>query len=433
MKSKKQAVNVLIVEMGSLQNKGNWAILEGTLKVLKEYVPDAKFKVMSHGPPEEFPLFPVEALPAVVNAPRGSKAAKLFRTGWELAQGVLASMMALFWKRSHSRFFVNHFGLKEYVDADVIIVRGSDAALSDIYGLDSLLIFCFSVLPGIILSKKIVVFGHSIGPFRSKVSKLLAQFVLNRVHMITLRERVSGIVLKSLNVANPNISITGDLAFAIEPASESVVNAILEKECVCEKRPFVGLSVSRVISRWLTHRQSQEPYQDYVHMMAKVVEYINRELGATVLIVPHVVGPERSDDDRIVAEDIISCLADKKNTYAIRGDYTPSELRGIISRCDIFIGTRMHAVISALSVHVPSLAISYVHKTKGILEAANQSRWVCKIQNITYEGLVEKVAELWREKEQIRLHLSRQMPKVRNQALANGLLVQKLIEEQKCL
>jgi len=62
----------------------------------------------------------------------------------------------------------------------------------------------------------------------------------------------------------------------------------------------------------------------------------------------------------------------------------------------------MHSNIFALSQGVPLIAIAYFHKTWGIMQMLGLERWVIDIEAVTPEGLINKLVELWQEREQIK-------------------------------
>ena len=427
-------VKILIVGMGSLKNKGNLAILEGTLKSVRRFVPNSQFVVMSHGPREELDRYPVKTIPSIIEVPLGSKMTKLFRTALVLIKGLIAISIVVLWKISkalpHLRAdsLVDSWGLNEYIDSDLIIVRGGDAAFSDFYNLDSLLFTFLTVLPCIVLQKKIAVLGHSVGPFHSRFARILTSFILERVDLITVREALSNKILKEIGIKNRNTFETADLAFTIPSVSAQVINRILQVEHIPTNRILVGISASRLIAKWFQVRNGGSRYEDYVLFMAAIVKHVNDRLGAVAVFIPHVFGPEKDDDDRIVAEDICQKLSNDDMVRIVRGEYSPSELKGIIGQCDIFVGTRTHALISAISSYVPSLAISYLHKTEGIMDSVNQGRWVFPIEGIDHDEIVARIDDLYAGKSHISAELRKKMDDVKKKALLNGELVQQLLQ-----
>ena len=79
---------------------------------------------------------------------------------------------------------------------------------------------------------------------------------------------------------------------------------------------------------------------------------------------------------------------------------------------------------------VPTLAISYSRKTLGIMKMVGQERWVCDISALTEDELIEKVDELWSQREEVREDLKSRMIEVKEKARENIVLVERLLEDR---
>lgn len=425
-----KSFKILITEMGSIKNKGNYSILKGTIQAFTRYFPNAEFVVITHGPKEEIQEIEIKAVPSFSKIPSHSSiAVRTLETILGISKLLAAAVFASFLKTSvsHSqRNFltrrINQF--KEYVSADLVVVRGSDT-LTDRYGvlgLDSLLMRSLGILIGVSMKKPTVICGHSIGPFRTRFSRFLARFILNRVSLITVREGISKEILKKLNIKNPNIFETADLAFLLKPASPERAKEILKKEDVPTDKPLVGISVSRLITEYIPIKPQKRAYAYYVRFMAKITDFIIKTFDVTVVFISHVIGPGEKHDDRLVSKDVYKLVKAKKRVRIIEGDYSPEELRSLIRTFEIFIGARMHAVISALSMHVPSLVFSYLPKAQGIMETVGQENYVCNIEKLDYEKVNEKILELWKNRENIRGILKERMKSIREKSFLNAKL-----------
>lgn len=265
------------------------------------------------------------------------------------------------------------------------------------------------------------------GPFHSRFARILTSFILKRVDLITVRETLSNKIVKEAGIKNRNTFETADLAFTIPSVSAQVINRILQVEHIPTNGILVGISASRLVAKWFQGRNGGSSYEDYVLFMAAIVKHVNDRLGAVAVFIPHVFGPEKDDDDRIVAEDICQKLSNNDMVRIVRREYSPSELKGIIGKCDIFIGTRTHALISAISSYVPSLAISYLHKTEGIMDSVNQGHWVFPMEGIDQDEIVARIDDLYARKSYISADLRKKMDDVKKKAFLNGELVQKLL------
>src|SRR5690606_10854849 len=156
-----------------------------------------------------------------------------------------------------------------------------------------------------------------------------------------------------------------------------------------EGGPFIGISASNLITKYYGS------YDEFLELIAKTIEHIVNEFHATIIFIPHVTGPKEENDDRRIAEDIYNLSPNKDKIKLIREDYTPQEMKGIIGKCDLFIGARMHACIGALSMGVPTINISYHHKSREIMAMFGLEENVLSGQEVNYDNLRQRIDKTW--------------------------------------
>ena len=314
--------------------------------------------------------------------------------------------------------------LREYAQADMIIDLSGDS-FSDSLGGRSIM-NSFTVLLGIFLGKPIVIYSQSIGPFKV-MTMPLAKFCLNRVDLIIVREQITQSYLKTIGVDKPQIYLTAETAFLLKPAPHKMVKKILLKEGISKKKkPLIGISVSKLIDGTFKPTNLNNKY---VTLMAQVVDYLIEKLNARVVFVPHVI--KREYDDRFVARKVYQKVKNKDRTKMITNEYTPEELKGVIGQCDLFIGARMHANISAISMHVPTIAIAWSHKYYGIMRALGQEKYVCDFKTATFDELVSKINDAWSSRKEIKKTLMRRVKIQKELAVFSGKLVKNLLNSLK--
>ncbi len=96
-------------------------------------------------------------------------------------------------------------------------IRGGDS-FSDIYGLRRFLIGIAPCIIAILMDKKLVMLPQTYGPFNSRLSRLLARFILKRAHMLYSRDYESVNVVRQLLGANGRdrqIRVCPDVAFVL--------------------------------------------------------------------------------------------------------------------------------------------------------------------------------------------------------------------------
>ena len=108
------------------------------------------------------------------------------------------------------------------------------------------------------------------------------------------------------------------------------------------------------------------------------------------------------------------------------GDFSASDLKGMIGCCDFFVGARTHSVIAATSMGVPSVVLSYPkdYRTYGIIgEMLQQSKWVYNIEYLQAGDLIELIKNAWVQRDETSRQLPDIVKKVRERAFLNGELL----------
>ena len=420
---------IIVTPHHSKLNKGNQALLTSRVKTLRKLIPNAAFTVFTYYPEIENELEDVNILEVIGRI----SLLRTWKTLKKNIQTVLSLLRCGLWSILHRclhldiRVLRMGKGLMEYYDADVIISTGGDLLTED-YG--NFLLHSINYLFALLLSKPVVLYAESIGPFKRWWNRIVARFLLNRVKLITLREGISQKYLEDLRINKTPIYVTADSAFLLEPASAQRVKEILEVEGIKESnKPLVGISVSKLISRYGFDDLNTitEKYHRYVELMAQLTNHLSNALNGTVVFVPHVIGPE-GNDDRIVADDIYPLIRNKQRAVSIRAEYTTEEIKGIIGQCDLFVGARMHATIAATSMYVPTVAIAYSHKTYGIIgEMLGYKRYVLDIRNLNSDSLISVVDEVYKNRVEIKRELELRIESVKQCAWLNGELLVELI------
>lgn len=82
-------------------------------------------------------------------------------------------------------------------------------------------------------------------------------------------------------------------------------------------------------------------------------------------LIPHAV--QNGNDDRDPLKELYAAFQGSGRVCLIK-DQSASQLKSIIALCSSFIGARTHAVIAAYSSGVPTLALGYSVKAKGLAE-----------------------------------------------------------------
>ncbi len=407
----KKPKKILLLNVG-WSNKGNVALVNSTINIINSIIPGAEFVLT--GPEDKF--YDKKIMKPVS---MGLSIRNLFvtlNTSYYFLHCVLFNLLKKF---KINMSIAKHSCLYEYYDSDVIVNSGGDALSgeNDFGSLLSLL----NILYATILGKPVVLFSESIGYYQNPFVKFISKIVLNRTKLILIRENLSKNYLIDMGINKPEILLTADPAFLLKKSEETVIMLLLKNEGIENiKRPLFIINPSGLIYNRFNSNI------DLVEVIADTIDFLKKNLNATIILIPHVYTED--SDDRTVIENIFDKLKDKSTVYCIKDEYSPEDLKGIIGLADLFIGMRMHALIAATSQCIPTVSIAYSHKTYGIIgEMLGQNNYILDIKNLDYESLTSKISEAWENRNLIKNDLSKKIPEIKNKAKLNGELFKKFI------
>lgn len=326
--------------------------------------------------------------------------------------------------------------LTEYLRADIIVGVYADAFVGkshlQCYGLLSKLYIDFIVklLLVTLTRKPLVVFPCSLGPFQGRLTRLLVRLLLNRAKVIMVREELSKRYLVEIGIDRALIHEVPDVAFILPEASAERINEVFFRTKV--QGVLIGINVSQLLNF---------ESKGYADLMADVADYLSTNLGATVLLIPHEIRQEKGneldppsdpDNDAFGGDDITAVrtvyekVKEKQRVIPI-SEHEVDVMKGIIGRCELFIGARTHSIISALSMGIPTLGIAYSQKTPGIMKMVGLGNYVCSFRTITFEELIPKINDLFSKRSGIRRHLLSQVEILQKRVWAIGDIVQNYV------
>lgn len=255
---------------------------------------------------------------------------------------------------------------------------------------------------------QVMFYANGIGPLNKSANKKLTQKTLNQVDVITLREKLSIQELEALNINKPRIEVTADPALAISACSLEEADNIFLKEGIPSSGPYIGFSVRK----WQGHEK-------YVEIIAQVADHLSCKYCVKPVFVPM-----HYPDDLYIIENVVSKM--KEKGFIIKNKYSVEQTLGIISKMDMFIGMRLHALIFAASLSIPFIGLVYEPKIKGFLEYIKQPS-AGDVTGLNLNNLKEMAEKVWENKLEIKKQLETNVEVLKDKALENARIAVELI------
>lgn len=392
-------MNILIVNAHSSKNKGDAGIILSMIDSLKKNIPHSNIKIKSRFPEIDKSTYDVLVHECAANIsvdPDESKVTKVLSA---------LKMLNLIYSKNQKID-------EDYKWADVVVSCGGGFLLSHRFS-PALLQHLAQLKLAFDYNKPVVIYAQSIGPFYNSIMQKVSKRILNRVDSIFIRENISKQWLEKIGCTNENITVVSDSAFCMLDKQSDYVDELFSKIKNNHKGPIIGLTARDWNFPEMENRELHR--KKYVESMQNVIIHLERNYNAKLLLMPQVLGPNDFNDDRIISREILNGI-DSKYSELIDYDFNPRELKYFYSKLDMFIGTRMHSNIFSLSSYVPTVAINYEHKTRGIMELLDLEEYVLEINEITPNDLIATSERCWTERHLLKERLEIQIPQVLDNA-----------------
>lgn len=348
----------------------------------------------------------------------------------------------------NNRDFLNTTGyIEEVLNSDIVIDFSGDiwGDNADFLGSDRFEVGLYKDMVAQKLGKPTFLLAGSPGPFKNQKTRALAKKVFEGFTLVTNREPISTQLLEKDGFDLTNVRNLACPAFLFEPAKD--IGEIFKRENLYyTNRPLVGF----VVCGW---NFTEGPFNkwprsdDEYIIFSKAIEYLTNELGVKVCLFSHSNGfpippkefkLEHGRDYPIIKQlqKVIQDRGIAENVIAFDGIFDAWTTKAIISHFEMLVSGRVHAAVAGLSQCIPTVIIDYghepkAHKLKGFAHVAMQDDYVCDPSD--EKDVISKVNSCWKSKDKIKAVLENRMPKVKEMARENFVLVEKMCRERGVL
>jgi len=396
---------------GPYENRGCEAIVRGTTKILRHYYQNPEFiSVSDFQNNEQYKKQCETETDGSVIHKQTYSIKSAFQPEWLLDK--------IYRKFSPER-------AKNNIFRDMLPYLGKARAVlsvgGDNYSLDYGVPWLFTDLDDIVVknNKPLIIWGASVGPFDKMpdYQKFMAKH-LEKVTGIFVRESVSEEYLKKLGLTK-NVYTVADPAFLLDAEQPDMQNPSLSIE-----DDAIGINLSPMMARYVTRGDRSV----WIHTCVNFINAIVLKNNSPIYLIPHVTSPH-SNDFRFLEEVKLHLNHQKSKIVLIPPHYNAAETKWIISKMKLFIGTRTHATIAALSSAVPTLSLMYSVKAKGInWDIFGHENYCVNSYQINSETIVEKIDQMQNSYDSIRKEIFAVLPKIYQNSLNAGKYLQEIVE-----
>ncbi|WP_409968698.1 polysaccharide pyruvyl transferase CsaB [Bengtsoniella intestinalis] len=328
MRPKKNRDGVVICGAYGRGNAGDDAILEAILQQMKEIDKDMPITVLSKNPSQTRLAYRVASI-----------------------------------HRS------NFFAWRKAMKTSKLYISGGGSLIQDITSRRSLWFYLNNIRTAKRMGNFVQMYGCGIGPIIHDSHKKLVAKSLNRyVDVITLREPDSQMELASMGVHTPEIRLTADPALVLAPDSNDKIDSVLLGSNIPPNGKYIGFT----LRQW-------QGFADKTTAIAQAATYAYETYGLT----PVFIAIEKHLDPsagRAVAKHLTVPY------YFLDDAGSAGTIIGALSRMELVVSMRLHALIFAAGQGIPLVGLVYDPKVSAFLRYIGQEGFV-DLSDITAEGL----------------------------------------------
>jgi polysaccharide pyruvyl transferase WcaK-like protein len=277
-----------------------------------------------------------------------------------------------------------------------------------------------TIWPAILLKVPVVKLSQAMGPFKSRLNRMLAKYFIGKCDHTFARGQITAQSLAKLKLPGKKWSRSADIAFLYDESfSLSVENDERIEQLVRSIRPrtdpsrkVIALSPSSLVMEKAT-KAGLEYLETWIDIIR---EFINQECQFIVLPNATRAGVNSTrNNDLIVVERLqkeVEKRFDARESERITWidfDVNSRSIRKLISLADVLVTSRFHAMISGLSMEIPTVVVGWSHKYQEALIDFGLEGFAVPFQQADTRS-IEIIEQALRSREEIREQLAAKLP-----------------------
>ncbi len=254
-----------------------------------------------------------------------------------------------------------------------LYINGGGSLIQDVTSRRSLWFYLHNIQSAKRSGCQVQMYGCGIGPVTRENHRKLAAEVLNRsVDAITLREPDSLDELRAMGVTQPEILLTADPALTLRRASDDETDSVLLRAGI----PPHGRYICFALRQW-------KGFEGKAPLFAKAAKYAYETYGLT----PVFAAVEKHQDP-IAARQAAAGLDIPH--YFLDDAGGAGTIIGALSRMELVVAMRLHALIFAAGQGIPLAGVVYDPKVSAFLRYIGQELFT-DLDALTEENLREMI------------------------------------------
>ena len=256
-------------------------------------------------------------------------------------------------RRQYGLDAVPRFNIPQVISAlkkSDLLLSGGGSLLQDTTSTRSLVYYLSVMDLARMLGKPVMLYANGIGPVRKQANRSRVRKAVEQAAAVTLRDHSSAQELRDMGVQRADLAVTADPVFRLESGDPARARELMAQAGLPEGRPFVAVSVRD----WAAAR-------NFPAGLAALCDHLRCKYDMEVLFL--LMQPSV---DRGMTEAVRKAM--REPSYVLEAATTPREMMAVLGQAKLCLAMRLHTLIFAARMAVPTLGLVYDPKVASFLE-----------------------------------------------------------------
>ena len=256
-------------------------------------------------------------------------------------------------KQQYGLDAVSRFHVLEVLSAlrrSDVLLSGGGSLLQDTTSTRSILYYLTVMNTARLLGKPVMLYANGIGPVRKEGNRRRTKNAVEKAAVVTLRDNGSARELRQMGVKRTDLHVTADPVFRLPPAPPERAEELLKGCGMPAGKDFVVVSV-----------RSWPNTEKFSGELAKLCDHLRRKYGMEVLFMMMQPSHDRSATERVVC-------AMEEPAFMLDCPCSPRDLMGVLGKAKLCLAMRLHTLIFAARMAVPTMGLVYDPKVENYLQ-----------------------------------------------------------------
>lgn len=349
-------MKVLILNSDSPNNRGDRAILQGLIALIKDIHPNAQITSLSQFSKRDADWFGIDFLPF----------------------------------SPYSTSPIDFLKLLSAARRADLVLWGGGELLKDYTNKLSLFYWALKLFGVRLVNRRIIGAFQGIGPTKAKISKWAILKSVNQCKVFLVRDQESKTKLDAWGVKTKVVASFDPAVYTtFEPGAGEYVGLGLRRWFHYRRGGWLPAKYRF----WESRTSEISPLeQQYVTQIVDLANWITAQ-GLRIKFIP--MHMSASEDDAGFALQMKKLMNQPESAEIVSSDdLSPDQLLGEIGSCKFFVASRLHSAILATVANVPSICLYYVDKGRLFFDQIGLSEFAKPIELMTEAGASEQLVEL---------------------------------------